>query len=195
MQISPRVSVPTGCGGGKDYPSYSSFMGDIFIIVLLHYTIALSISTEEPDKPLVMASHRSTAADSRVGRAMGTYLAHSDLLHLPKLYAVTGKRGKSSESPNKPTSEAVLQLGSKPLLRISSSSFSELSEDEQQRAWHPSICSRSGGEIHPKCCNSAILLSFWDSFHGKIYSLKDITEVIVVRGAAKHEGAETEVFY
>lgn len=93
VQISPRVSVPTGCGGGKDYPSYSSFMGDIFIIVLLYYTIALSISTEEPDKPLVMASHRSTAADSQVGRAMGTYLAHSDLLHLPKLSAVTGKRG------------------------------------------------------------------------------------------------------
>lgn len=49
---------------------------------------------------------------------------------------------------------------------------------------HPSICSHSGAEIQPKCCNSAILLSFWDGFNGKIYSLKDTTEVMAVRGAA-----------
>lgn len=49
---------------------------------------------------------------------------------------------------------------------------------------HPSMCSCSGAEIHPECCNSAIFLSFWNGFNGKIYSLKDITEVMAVRGAA-----------
>lgn len=57
---------------------------DIFIIVLLYYRIALSISTEEPEKPFALASHRSTAADSQVGKVMGVCLVHSDLLCLPK---------------------------------------------------------------------------------------------------------------
>lgn len=69
-------------------------MGDISIIVLLDYITALSISTGEPEKLFVLASRGSTAADSQVGRRVGTYLVHSDLLHLPKSSARNWRKGE-----------------------------------------------------------------------------------------------------
>lgn len=90
MQEEERVIHPT-----------APVMGDIFSVILFYYIIALSISTEEPERPfaLALASHGSAAAESPVGKVMGTYLAHSYLLCLPKLSARNWRKGEIIRIP------------------------------------------------------------------------------------------------